>query len=700
MWLRRGEALFTVSSPFEERDVWRLRLKKILESTNSSVDDTPELVQQEEDAFDVVVSLCQKASERAVVNLCRAEFHLLRKRENLAARWLARAPKSLAPFSETALRLCLPRLLGDEGAPSTNSALITYLTETFGRLSKQRLPSARSGDDNVQLAMLGAWLTELLLADRPLSGGKGDAVIGSFLGCNGKMLDSATTLKVLSSHDAQPHEIAAASAASGDYASAVSHALAVKSSSGGGRKGAIAALRILENAQVEKFGEVYYRHAAELFIRAPIEASESFLKRYKDGLEPEKLLPSILYVGRMVEKKREEEEEEEEEDDDNEAENREGGDAAQGTGTEHTIEDLQEEGILRYLEGVAKAGCESTAVHNYLVTLYLELEDEQPLFRYLTNITTSGDKPPLDLSFSLRCILKTQRHHRSAVKVYMALGMRRAAVELALKVDPSLARELARNTVGQEKKKLWCMIAEGVASDSSPDMVVDKVIGVLRESGEGVLSIEDVLPFLPDFTRIDAFKEEICSALTVYSDEINRYKDAMSECDAACEEIREGIEAIKKKRVEVRRSFKCELSGKDIMVDGVEVNDQDHYYSFPTGFSVLNSSLRPLVYSKLGPAEKSSLLSIETEMSSVLGRIKSREGMGGLGGLGKDRANCLPIKEESKDGKRLEELKAKYDDIVSRECPITGTLMIDTIDEPIEGWDVVDDALTGPDEEE
>jgi len=30
------------------------------------------------------------------------------------------------------------------------------------------------------------------------------------------------------------------------------------------------------------------------------------------------------------------------------------------------------------------------------------------------------------------------------VKLYMAMGMRRAAVELALKVDPALARELAK----------------------------------------------------------------------------------------------------------------------------------------------------------------------------------------------------------------------------------------------------------------
>ena len=77
--------------------------------------------------------------------------------------------------------------------------------------------------------MLGAWLTELLLADRALlASKKNDAAIGQFLAHHAKLLDSATTLKVLASHDAGPHEIAAAAAASGDYASAVASALGIK----------------------------------------------------------------------------------------------------------------------------------------------------------------------------------------------------------------------------------------------------------------------------------------------------------------------------------------------------------------------------------------------------------------------------------------------------------------------------------------
>ena len=38
---------------------------------------------------------------------------------------------------------------------------------------------------------------------------------------------------------------------------------------------------------------------------------------------------------------------------------------------------------------------------------------------------------------------------------------------------------------------------------------------VLKDCGPDVLSIEDVLPFLPDFAQIDQFKDEICDARLV-----------------------------------------------------------------------------------------------------------------------------------------------------------------------------------------
>jgi len=72
--------------------------------------------------------------------------------------------------------------------------------------------------------------------------------------------------------------------------------------------------------------------------------------------------------------------------------------------------------------------------------------------------------------------------------------MRQQAVELALKVDPSLARELAQDSVDmEERRRLWLMIAKNAALEGVRDIdVVTKVVSVLKDCGPDVLSIEDV----------------------------------------------------------------------------------------------------------------------------------------------------------------------------------------------------------------
>jgi hypothetical protein len=175
---------------------------------------------------------------------------------------------------------------------------------------------------------------------------------------------------------------------------------------------------------------------------------------------------------------------------------------------------------VKFLEGVVTLGCRSRAIFNYVISLYSSMEDENPLFRFLSThiphlmppsknksglgsaifAQTHIHSSPLDMSFALRTILRTGRHYRSAVKLYMASGMRQQAVELAIKVDPMLARELAREcVVADERKRIWLMIARQAAESADNQggkEVVEKVLSVMRECGPDVLSIEDVLPFL------------------------------------------------------------------------------------------------------------------------------------------------------------------------------------------------------------
>lgn len=311
------------------------------------------------------------------------------------------------------------------------------------------------------------------------------------------------------------------------------------------KTGAYDALRVLDDAPFEIAEPFYYKHASTLLARAPLAASKSFLSRYSQGLSPTKLLPSfMIYERRRAETKR--------------------SDPAKKDGDRKMVareRQMQEKNLTeieklqverdslgvevhidkrrislsgsfvdddnaskKYLEGVIKLGCTSNAIYNYLIALYASMDDEEPLFRFLsTHVPASstvadatrkallsrqykypyGDdvlSSPLDMSYALRTILGTGRHFRSAIKVYMGFGMRQQAVELALKVDPNLARELARDSVGtEERKRLWLMIARNAAAegDARGDKdVVAKVVSVLKDCGPDVLTIEDVLPFL------------------------------------------------------------------------------------------------------------------------------------------------------------------------------------------------------------
>lgn len=289
------------------------------------------------------------------------------------------------------------------------------------------------------------------------------------------------------------------------------------------KNGALDALRVLSDSPIEQAEPFYYKHAFALLSRVPIAAVKSFLGRYSDGLNATKLLPAFMrYECQRAEKRRAVARMEDSKVGkmSSSAINRihiEGNRSNEGNAVELSIDQINDEGpfssfvddetaSIKYLEGAITLGCQSTAIYNYLVSLHAAMEDEVPLYRFLSTIVTpsfgkqSKQQSPLDISAALRVILKTGRHYRSAVKLYMGFGMRQRAVELAIKIDPTLARELARESViPDEKKRLWLMIARDAAASeesSGGKDVVTKVLSVLDDCGPGVLSIEDVLPFL------------------------------------------------------------------------------------------------------------------------------------------------------------------------------------------------------------
>jgi hypothetical protein len=579
VWLRKARSLVHISSSQEDRDVWKFTLQKCLTNAStataiglSSSDrqnqrkdtvnrSTSVLSDQEiaqEALFEQAKALCTNSAQKAVVTAVRAEYHLSQGRAELAAKYLAQCPSYIEPFADTAIRLALPKLGIDDpqgyggswkaraSLESSNFPLITYLVDNM-RIGKMN-------EDKMTCTMIGAWLAELYLHERSepslqaLSSSGADsetaaqhkALLSQFLDANVDNMDAKTIMKILTSHDVEAAECATFATRSGDIATAVNAALSIGSKD---NSGACAALKILNEAPFQDAEPLYYKHASIFMAQAPSAATESFLALYPAGLNPLRLLPYIM----RYEKLRSEL-----------ARTKKGLEAAKSQGSldpsfargnRHDVSmgsKTSNDGLetrsntnsnqapsfvddstvsANYLEGVISQGCQSTAVYNYLISLYSNFEDEEPLYKFLSShvassaavieATTKGFlsgkwTPPvaanqelstaLDLSYALRTILGTGRHFRSAIKLYLGLGMRQQAVELALKVDPSLAREIAQeSTELEERKGLWLMIAKNAATDGSSrggKDVVSRVVSVLRDCGPDVISIEDVLPFL------------------------------------------------------------------------------------------------------------------------------------------------------------------------------------------------------------
>ena len=325
---------------------------------------------------------------------------------------------------------------------------------------------------------------------------------------------------------------------------------------------------------------------------------------------------------------------------------------------------------IKYLEGVIKQGCRHGAIFSYLMSLYTEMDDEEPLYEFLSmhvvgtstlvdaakkallsqdrEMLSSSDmtSTPLDLSFALRAVLGTGRHFRSAIKLYMGFGMRQQAVELALKVDPSLARQLAQgSTELDERKRLWLMIAKSAASEGSSGGkdVVSRVVSVLKDCGPDVLSIEDVLPFLPDFAQIDQIKDEICEALTSYSSKIEGFLREMNECDEMCASVREEITRLRNHHMRVATNARCAFTDKRVLTAG------EPFYAFPSGYVVLASALK----------------------SHVLPYLSERQ---------RARAEELESLLRTARHEQRQTLQSELDGILAAECPLTGSVMIESID--------------------
>lgn len=160
------------------------------------------------------------------------------------------------------------------------------------------------------------------------------------------------------------------------------------------------------------------------------------------------------------------------------------------------------------------------------------------------------------------------------------------------------------------------------------------------------------LIFRPDFAQIDEIKDEICEALTSYSSKIEGFLKEMNEADQTCDMLREEIVRLRDHNMRVRADARCALTNRPVVGAG------EPFYAFPSGYVYLASPLK----------------------DHVLPYLTERQ-----------RKRLEELLRHNTGKKQIDPaIQAEIDGLIAAECPLTGSIMVESIDKDFEDAEEID----------
>eukprot|EP00825_Cyclidium_porcatum_P049512 TRINITY_DN8575_c0_g1_i5.p2 TRINITY_DN8575_c0_g1~~TRINITY_DN8575_c0_g1_i5.p2 ORF type:complete len:292 (+),score=76.05 TRINITY_DN8575_c0_g1_i5:134-1009(+) len=161
------------------------------------------------------------------------------------------------------------------------------------------------------------------------------------------------------------------------------------------------------------------------------------------------------------------------------------------------------------------------------------------------------------------------------------------AVSLALKHNKiELAKHYAQKPDNQEiKKKLLLQIAVYLLEKQGAD--IQEVIKLTQEGSgnsfafdqsniqksQGLLKIEDLLPYFNENIKIEHFKDQICDSLESYNQEIDNLQREMRGYAENADQLKQEIRQINNRYIEIDQNHKCEECSKSML--------SEEFYIFP-----------------------------------------------------------------------------------------------------------------------
>jgi hypothetical protein len=113
--------------------------------------------------------------------------------------------------------------------------------------------------------------------------------------------------------------------------------------------------------------------------------------------------------------------------------------------------------------------------------------------------------------------------------------------------------------------------------------------------------------------------------------------------------------------MELRSDARCAFTHKAVLASG------EPFYVFPSGYVVLESALKKEVMPYLNEKQRARVKEIERDLIS--------------------KSNSLP-------DHNTDRLQCELDGLIAAECPLTGSIMVDSIDRPFDESDEIDDIET------
>ncbi|WFC99565.1 hypothetical protein MYAM1_002310 [Malassezia yamatoensis] len=256
-------------------------------------------------------------------------------------------------------------------------------------------------------------------------------------------------------------------------------------------------------------------------------------------------------------------------------------------------------------------------VHNLLITMLVGQisddtlsdrmrQDARESLQQLIEGTNPNQSTYYDANYALRLCIR-EKLHDACVRLYARMGRHENAVKLALEADDiELACKCAESAPSVPlRKDLWLKCARHVVQTKEG---VDKVLQFLQRTS--LLSLEDILPFFPDFVVIDGFKEEICNTLDAYVERIANLKAEMERTTRNADNIQQDLQSLSSRFLSLDLNQLCVACHAPLL--------QRQLYLFPCRHGFHADCLTREVTNQLPPRLLRRLLQLQEELKQYM----------------------------------------------------------------------------------